>query len=279
MSRAAEKGIALVIVLWGVTLLALMAASLARTSGLAVRRVSHAIEAAQAHAALQEAAAAAELALADRRWAPDGTRRRLALAGFEAEVIVSSEAGKIDLNHAPAVLLNSLFHLAAPTVEDGDKLVAAFTAWTMPGAGGRALLAVSELAALPGMTAPVYRRLAGAATVHNDAGRLDWRLANEAVLAAIPDLSDPVRAALLANRGRRDYTPDLATAQAFAAAGVTEGPLLPDPAVPLVATMEISVRLPSQAAASGEILVRLAPRDRQPVVILEWQEPQWQEED
>jgi len=278
-NRAGEQGIALVIVLWGVTLLALIAASLARTSGLAVRRMSHAIEAAQAHAALEEAVAAAELALADHRWSPDGARRRLTLAAAEAEVTVSSEAGKIDLNHAPAVLLNALFHQSASSLEEGDRLFAAFTEWTMPGTGGRALLAVSELAALPGMTAPVYRRLARATTVHNEAGRLDWRLAGESVLAAIPGLTDQARATLLAKQGQRDYGPDLAMAQAFAAAGVTEGPLQPDPGVPLFATLQVSVHLASHAAASGEILVRLALRDPHPVTTLEWHEPQWQEEE
>ena len=274
-----QRGIALIIVLWGVTLLALLAAGLASTSGLAVRRMGHAIEAAEAHAALEKAAAAAELALAAGAWNPDGTRHRLTFDFGEAEIVASSEAGKIDLNHSPPVLLKGLFDQAAAGDEEGARLFSAFSALTMPGTGGRVLLAVSELAALPGITAPIYRRLAGATTVHNESGRFDWRLASEATLSAIPGVTEQARAALLAGKGRKDYTPDLATAQAFAQAGVTEGidPLAQG--TPLFVTLEISVRLPSAAAASGEVLVRLAPREQRPVVVLEWHEPQWQEED
>jgi general secretion pathway protein K len=278
-----QRGIALIIVLWGVTLLALLAAGLASTSGLAVRRMGHAIEAAEAHAALEKAAAAAELALTDadaaKAWRPDGTRHRLSFDFGEADVIASSEAGKIDLNHSPPVLLKGLFDQAASSDEEGARLFSAFSALTMPGMGGRVLLAVSELAALPGITAPVYRRLAAATTVHNETGRFDWRLANDATLSAIPGITDQARAALLAGKGRKDYTPDLATAQAFAAAGVTEGSDSLAQGTPLFVTLEISVRLPSAAAASGEVLVRLAPREQRPVVVLEWHEPQWQEED
>ena len=283
MSRRGEQGIAMIIVLWGVTLLALLAAGLAGTSGLAARRMSHAIESAEAHAALQKAAAAAELALADgdpaKAWVPDGTRHLLTFDSFTAEVAASSEAGKIDLNHAPPPLLKALFQQAEPSEEEADRLFAAFSAWTMPGMGGRALLAVTELAALPGITALVYRKLAGASTVHNPTGRLDWRLANEATLSAIPGITEQARATLLARKGRKDYTPDPATAQAFAAAGITEGAASPDPGTPLFVTLEISVRLPSAATASGEALVRLAPREQRPVILLEWHEPQWQEED
>lgn len=277
-----QRGIALIIVLWGVSLLALLAASLAGTSGLAVRRMGHAIEAAEAHAALEKAVAAAELALVDgdplKAWRPDGTRHRLSFDFGEAEIAASSAAGKIDLNHSPPILLQALFEETAPSKEEAERLFSAFSAWTSPGTGGRALLAVSELAALPGMTASTYRRLAAAATVHNEAGRMDWRLADDATLSVIPGLTAQSRAALLAGKGRKDYTPDLAMAQAFAAAGVTEGTDSLAQGSPLFVTLEVTVRLPS-AIASGEALVRLAPRDPRPIVVLEWHEPQRQEED
>jgi len=283
MTRRAERGIALVMVLWGVTLLALLAAGLAGTSGLAVRRMGHAIEAAEAHAALEQAAAAAELALADgdpsKAWRPDGSRHHLTLDFGEAEIAASSEAGKIDLNHASPELLRGLFDQAALSADQADRLASSFSARAMPALGGRAVLAVSELASLPGVDTPVYRRLKKASTVHNESGRLDWRLANADTLSAIPGLTSQVRAGLLAAQKRKDYTPDPATAQAFAAAGVVDRGLSPDPDTPLFVTLEIAVHLPSRATASAEALIRLAPREHRPVAILEWQEPQWQEDD
>ena len=283
MIRSGERGIALVIVLWGVTLLALLAGGLASTSGLAVRRMSHAIESAQAHAALETAAAAAELALVDeapgKAWRPDGSSHHLRFDFGEADVAVLSEAGKIDLNHSPPALLRGLFDRWAPSNTEADRLFTAFVAWTTPGRGGRALLAVSELAALPGITVPTYRRLARASTVHNESGRLAWRLAEADTISAIPGLTSQARAALLAAKAQKDYSPDLATAQAFAAMGIIEGSAAPTPNLPLFVTLEIAVRLPSHATASAEVLVRLAPREQTPVVILEWHEPRWQEED
>jgi len=282
MRGNSQRGIALVMVLWGVTLLALLAAGLAGTSGLAARRMGHAIEAAEAHAALETAAAAAELALADtdpgKSWRADGTRHHVALDVGEAEIAASSEAGKIDLNHAPPPLLRGLFDRAAASPAEADRLFAAFSAWTTPGSGGRALLAVSELAALPGIGVETYRRLIRSSTVHNESGRLAWRLADVETLSAIPGVTDQARAGLLAAKGRKDYTPDVETAQAFAAAGVTEDSAGPDAAAPLYVTLEIAVHLPTHAAASAEALVRLAPREQHPVTILEWHEPRWQEE-
>jgi len=282
MIRSGERGIALVIVLWGVTLLALLAGGLASTSGLAVRRMTHAIESAQAHAALETAAAAAELALADadpaKAWRPDGTPHRVAFDFGEAEIVASSETGKIDLNHAPPVLLRSLFDQSASSSAEADRLFSAFSAWTTPGLGGRALLAVSELAALPGITVSTYHRLLRASTVHNESGRLDWRMADADTLSMIPGLSSQARAGLLAANGRKDYTPDLATAQAFAAAGVMEGSW-PDTARALYVTLEMAVRLGSGATASAEAIVRLSPREQHPVTILEWHEPQWRKEE
>jgi len=282
MSRTGERGIALVVVLWGVTLLALVAGGLASTSGLAVRRMSHAIESAQAHAALETAAAVAELALADtdpaHAWRPDGMPHRVALDFGEAEIAASSESGKIDLNHAPPVLLRSLFDQSASSSAEADRLASAFTAWTTPGMGGRALLAVSELAALPGIGTATYHRLLRVSTVHNESGRLDWRLADADTLSMIPGLTSQARAGLLAAKERKDYTPDLATAQAFAAAGVMEGSW-PDAARALYVTLDITVRLPSGATASAEAIVRLSPREPHPVTILEWHEPHWRKEE
>ena len=83
-SRRNEKGIALVIVLWGVTLLSLLAASFAQSSALAARRTLHAIEAAQARSRLDEALAVAVIALLrsePRPWRADGQAHAVALPG------------------------------------------------------------------------------------------------------------------------------------------------------------------------------------------------------
>jgi general secretion pathway protein K len=270
-----QQGIALIIVLWGVTLLSLLAAGLAQSSGLAARRLLHGVEAAQARARLNEALAASILALSQPdpklRWRTDGQRHRLTLPGAVAWVSASAERGRIDLNHAAPPLLQGLFRWAAGDAAAGDRLAAALLA---QGAdqGGRALLSVVELAALPGMTPGVFDQLSQAATVHNPGGGLSWRLAGAPALAAIPGLAPAQRATLLAMRGQSQYTPDPALAALLAKAGVDDGGEVatPSPGAAII-TLQIVVTVENGATASAETVLQLTTDA--PGQILEWRSP------
>jgi general secretion pathway protein K len=261
-----QRGIALVIVLWGVTLLSLLAASFAQSTGLAARRSLHEIEAAQARAGLDEAIAAAVVALRlpIRPWRGDGTAHRLRLAGGEAIIQVTAESGRIDLNHATQPILQTLFRQAAG--EAGDHLAAEVAARTTQ----RPLLSVAELAGLPGMDSTLYSRLAERATVHNPSGRVDWRLADKATLSLL--LGADQVATLVAAREQSQYSFDPATAELLTRAGVdTTAEIGPGGAKMM--SLGITLNMANGASSSAEILLQLVPAGPLPFHVVEWRAP------
>ena len=257
-----QRGIALVIVLWGVTLLALLAASFAQNTGMAARRQLNAVEAAQARARIDEALAAATLRMAV--WRLDGTPYPLTLSGAKATVRVFAEAGRLDLNHAPPPMLQSLFRNVAGDPEEGDRLVAALAARI----NVRPMLAVEEMAGLPGVTPALYRRLAQSVTTHNASGGFDWRTAGEDVLQAIPGIAESQVASLLAMRGQSQYNPDPALNDLLTRAGASLATTDPLGGAKSV-TVQITLTLAQGASASAETLLLLTQNGYR---VLQWRD-------
>lgn len=265
-----QRGIALIMVLWGVTLLSLLAASLAASSGMAAKQSLNMVEAAQARARLDEALAAAVVALErpERPWRPDGRRRRLALEGAEAEIRVAAENGRADLNHAAPELLQSLFERAAGDSESGALLAGLLAAR----AAQRPLVSVAELSGLPGMTPALFRRLAPLVTVHNPDGKIDWRLADPALLAAIPGLQADQLATLMARRTESGYSPDAAVTEAMNHVGVGSASDQGAAGRSKLVSVHISLSLTGGGRASAESVIRLSA-DSEPFHIVEWRSP------
>ena len=264
-----QRGIALIIVLWGVTLLSLLAASLAAGSGMAARQSLNMVEAAQARARLDEALAAAVVALErpKRPWRADGNLRRLVLEGAEAEIRVTAENGRADLNHAAPDLVRSLLRRLAGE-ERGESLAASLSARVAL----RPLLSVAELGALPGMDAGLFRRLSPLVTVHNPDGKIDWRLADPTLLAAIPGLAADQLAALVARRQESGYSPEPAAAEAMSRVGVGSSSDPGGVGEAKLVSLHISLHLAGGGRASAEILGRLSG-EGQPFHLLEWRSP------
>jgi len=238
-----EKGIALVIVLWGVTLLSLMAATLAQAGGLAARRALNEVEAAQVRSRLDEAVAAAVIALGQpvKPWRADGSLHRLELPGANAEIRAIAEAGKIDLNHAPPELIQTLFQRLGG----------------QPPVLKRPLLAVAELA-----SSDLYRKLEPLVTVHNQGGKVDWRLADPKVLSLLPGLSESQVATLVAMRSQSQYTPDATLTELLTRAGAGAA----EEGGARMVTLEIKLTLASGASASAKILLQTGI----PYRVFEW---------
>ena len=263
-----QQGIALVIVLWGVTLLSLLTASLAATTGLSARRSRNLIEAAQASARLDEAVAAAVVALRrpKRPWLADGHHYRLDLTGAQAEIVVQDESGKVNLNQGSSLLF-ALVHRAAGPREVGDRLFSAL----IQRIAQRPLVSVAEIAALPGMNARLYAKLAPFVSVHNQTD-LNWRLADPAVLAAIPVLSEQQIATLVARRGESGYTPEPAVADLMTQVGIAAKTGLSATGGTRLVSLRITLTLASGGRASAETTIRLAG-DGAPPRIVAWQSP------
>jgi general secretion pathway protein K len=284
-----QQGIALVLVLWGVTLIAVLAAAFAQSAGIEARRLGNVVAAAEAHSRLDEGLAAAVVGLSDadraRRWRTDGTPYRWNAGDAAIEVAVFAETGRIDINRAPpAVLFNLARQAAGPAGEAVAAAILAQSGRSPDGkpladalqGGARPFLSVVELAALPGMTAAAYRRLAGAVTVHNPGGRLDWRTADATALAALPGMTAETAARLVAARRVAEqrqslYTPDPDLAKILADGGADSDISQGDNSV---YTMRVTVRTSRRAVATAEAVVRLTSQGAaDPYRILEWREP------
>ncbi|MEJ2577095.1 MAG: type II secretion system protein GspK [Gammaproteobacteria bacterium] len=231
----ADRGFALVLVLWALILLT----GIGLAFGFAVRveTGSGSILLDQVRA---EAAAAAGVRravyglLADDerlRWQADGRAYQMPWADANLRISMLTETGKIDLNYAPAPLLEGLFANLFPDV-DAAALSAAVVDWRdrddRPGEGGaerdayaalgrpgpanQRLASVDELAQVIGFDAAMVDRLRPHVTVYAMRPRIDALTADLEVLAAVPGLTRAAAAQFVANRPQQadgDARPDL----------------------------------------------------------------------
>lgn len=186
-----QAGVAMVVVLWMVALLAIMAGSFSLTTQRNTGQVKNAQDRARS-LALADAGvhyAMLMLSLPDpaKRWRSDGMRYRVALPGGEVAVTVIDESGKIDLNAASEQTLRTLlgklvgnYDRAAALADsimdwrDGDDLKRAngaeakeYQAAGKPYAPqNKNFQALEELQMVLGITPALYKRLEPLLTVY-----------------------------------------------------------------------------------------------------------------
>jgi len=126
---ARRRGIALITVLWVLTLLALIAASFATTTRTEINLARNLVESARAEALAEAGVFQVILGLLDTAgedeepWRIDGTVYAWRFADGEVRVAVQDEGGKIDLNTAEDGILRGLFRAAGLAARDADALV------------------------------------------------------------------------------------------------------------------------------------------------------------
>jgi general secretion pathway protein K len=230
----AQRGIALVLVLWVIALLTVMALGLTTTQRTESALTRNQIDAARFRAQAEAALALTALNLlttpletvpAEEVWIPNGVPRPLAFDGVELRITLTNEASRIDLNRATRDQLAVLIELAQG--EDGydeaqrDALADAIIDWRdeddltelngaedgdyadagLPyGAGDEPFRSVEELRQVLGMTRALYQRLAPDLTVRNDTGRVEQRFASAPVLVALQGITPDDAARVVAER-------------------------------------------------------------------------------
>ena len=121
------RGLALVTVLWVLTLLALIAASFSNSSRTEIKLSFNQLESARAEAMADAGVHIAILGLLsndpDRQWRADGTVYGWDFGEGEIRVNVWDEGGKIDLNAAPDALLKALFVVLGLGSDEAGALV------------------------------------------------------------------------------------------------------------------------------------------------------------
>ncbi|WP_130617251.1 general secretion pathway protein GspK [Dyella amyloliquefaciens] len=227
MSGAAkhgQRGVALLVVLWACTLLAIMVggyAMLARTEGLQAR---YQFAQTQAHYAAEAGLMRAIYALQDpqlqQRWMPDGRIYPLDFDGAKVNISIISENGKVDLNAASPDVLQNLFKAAGMSDGDAQSLARNVVDWrtfsatmpsNVPNAGyaqaGRdysprhgPFATVEELQMVLGMQPALYRTLASQVTLWSGRQSPDPSIAPPLALAAVPGMTPQQAQALVAAR-------------------------------------------------------------------------------
>ncbi len=213
-AKQAEQGIALVSVLWVVALLTVVATGLSASVRSESRIVGNTISLLQAQYAAEggvELAAMNLLYPQTARWPADGSIRSLNIGSVRVRIATFDEAGKIDINHAPAQLLHSLLLQAGVDVDQADLLADAILDWRdrddfrhlngaedsdyraagLPyGAKDGLFDSVDELRLVLGMDAEIFATIEPALTVFSGQRGVNPLHASPQVLAAISGLNN-----------------------------------------------------------------------------------------
>ena len=284
----AQRGIALVVVLWLVVLLTVMAASHARNIRIEAYLAYNQVEAAKARSLAEGGVyrAIMELLSANtpERWPVDGTFGRIGLDTGTVDISIRDATGLLDLNAAPPAQLEAL--LAGAGVERGQRqdLVDAILDWRdkdqlkhlhgaedpdyqRAGLGWEArddrFTSVDELRYVLGMTNEVFERLAPYLTVYSGRGEVNPDYAPPWLLSALTSVEE-------GSVGGNRETGAPATARpapsaAAAGTGARRGS----------GTYHIQVRATSGggSVASLETVIRVSAAGEPNYTVLSWREP------
>ena len=283
--RSAERGWALVSVLWALTMLALMAAATEALTATSWRAEQHAIVDSRADTALDAAVVRAVLGISDRRaearWRVDGAHRRFVFDGLVLDVAVQDEAGRIDLNASGTALLVALFTANGLAPDAASRLVGRIVDWRTP--PGPATLnggsdddyraarlsylprhglfqCVDEVKLVLGMTPQLFARIRPALTVYSKRASFDASVAPAASLLALyPNDPGKIDAVLRARDGNPNAVSGLG-APPGASSGAVAGH-----AFSILATATINNRTFHRTA-----IVQMTGDDRAPYYALAW---------
>ncbi len=208
--RVAQRGMVLVIVLWIVTLLAVMAGGFAYSMRIETRLATSAVERAQARALAEAGVAYAQVWQLDheasrKTWPPNGDPREWSFGGGRLRVQVTDANGLVNLNNADPKLLETLFAGVGLEGRDRDRLVQAILDWResdqerLSMGTGRAerrsagrlrpkkgrFESIEELQQVEGITKDIYERIADGVTVFSNHVGVNPELASAGLLRTL----------------------------------------------------------------------------------------------
>ena len=287
-----QQGVALVLVLWVVTLLSVIAGNFAFSMRGEAQIARNLLSTAQAQAQADAGVHRAWYELMKpptelNRWIGDGSPHDLGLTDGVLRVSIQDESGKIDLNTASEGLLVGLFRSVGKTQEsavaladcvqdwrDADKLkrlhgaeeaeyVAAGKSYAPPNAPFET---IDELQRVLGMTPQVFRLLEPALTVYSKQPGVNTAVAPRQALLAIPDVNPDMVDQFLALR--QSMTAAQQPAPVFVGAGAfASGP----GGVPAYAARS-EVKMADGTVFVRQAIARITRDPKRPVVVLAWGE-------
>jgi general secretion pathway protein K len=275
-----QRGVALLVVLWGVTLAAIILGALAASARVESLQARAQLDRSQsfylAEAGLERAIFGLRLTDDSQRWMSDGRPYRLRVGEAQVVVSVTDDDGKINLNKANPALLGRLMEMAGADSGQTAEIVDAVTRWGSLAADAKGrpqflaeggFASIEELATMPGMSQDLYRRVEPALTLWPASSTPNLAHASALVVSASTGVSPEQAEAFVAARGELS-------------AGTEQLPSLPNGAPsgfgsPASAIVSIS----SQATLADGVSTRLRvtvhlndePGDRRTYRVLRWQ--------
>jgi general secretion pathway protein K len=291
--RRHQSGVALVLVLWVITLLSVIAGNFAfsmRGEAIIARNlVSSAQAQSLADAGVQKAWFELSKPLTDlQRWQANGVAHPFTVGDAVLTVTLQDETGKVDLNTASDALLQGLFKSVGLNEESSAALVDAVLDWRdadklrrLHGAeeddyrsAGKSYApsnspfeTIDELQRVLGMSPELYRKLAPALTVYSKQAGVNTAVAQRAVLLAIPGVNPAMVEQYLAQRESL-LTADQKKALPFAGAGsfgVGSTGLS-------TYSVRCEVKMPDGTVFVRQAVARLALDPKRPMIVLAWGE-------
>jgi general secretion pathway protein K len=205
-----QRGIALLVVLWACTLLAILLggfATLARTESIQTRYLSSRVQLRYLAEAGVMRALAECTGVNGGRWVGDGRPYTLHIDGHEVDIRIQDELGKMDINAADAASLQRLFVAAGEDDAAASQLAANILRWRAPSdantfgeQGGKRDAELSsgpryrefetpeQLQMVSGLTPALYRKVASAITVWSSRPQPTPALAPALALASLPNM-------------------------------------------------------------------------------------------
>lgn len=278
---SSQRGVALLLVLWACTLLAIVLggyAALARTEGLQSR---YQFAQAQAHYAAEAGIMRAIYGLQDpqtkNRWAGDGRTYDFKYNDATVKVSAIDEGGLVDLNAASPEVLQALFAAVGVDPAKARELALNVVGWrnfnSSPAdmqarratyaAAGRdygprsgPFASVEELQMVLGMTPAIYRKVAPVVTIWSGNPQPNPNTAPPLALMAIPGMSaqqlDTIRATRLRNASDPSLVLDNGTTHSIQS--------------------EATLADGTRAVLRATIRMRMGQIGAQPYAVLRWQE-------
>jgi len=276
-----QRGVALLVVLWACTLLAILLggyAMLARTEGMQAR---YQFAQVRAHYAAEAGVMRAIYAMQDpsprTRWVPDGRNYDFPYEGAKVKLAVVDESGKVDLNASSPDVLRGLFRAAGANDNAATELAKHVVEWRSFGRGpddlnrlaaaytsaGRdysprhaPFASIEELQMVLGMDPVLYRKIASQVTLWSGRNAPDPTYAPALALQAIPGMTPQQANAVYAARQQGQRPTGLGGSQ-----GVTHS-------IRSEATMPDGTR----AVLRATVRLQGARAGAQPYAVLRWQE-------
>jgi general secretion pathway protein K len=199
-------------VLWGISILSLIAASMMSTGTLSVAIERNALKRAQADRIAESAIVLGVLGLLDprpdKRWRVDGVAQEVTFAEIPITISIQDEFGLIDLNYAGEELFRDLFRSAGVEEREALRLAERVVDWRTTAATrvargrssvddyriadyaprGAPFQSVDEIKLVFGVTASVFARIEPALTVYSQLPTIDPRIAPREALLALPGM-------------------------------------------------------------------------------------------